>query len=262
MAAKALTELSSFSRRNCFLRGKLKRNKTPIIFQNSNGLNSENNDKQKELPLSTIDLNLNECDKSSEKNQSLQQQLETAAVLMDISKKVIISPPCSNPQSPSICPSVESSILSSVIQKKSLPNDNYNSEMNLTIKSSTCNLRNIVDFHIQDKSLLSQNAYLETEISDINKFENSIKTKSFYSNDKHISPSNSHCHLNPRRFNLESDRKTPDSLTSEEHGTDAATTQLWQALARSAGMMCYFINYYFKCYINIFLNKKYIITYI
>lgn len=30
----------------------------------------------------------------------LQQQLETAAVLMDISKKVIISPPSSNPQSP------------------------------------------------------------------------------------------------------------------------------------------------------------------
>lgn len=37
-----------------------------------------------------------------QKLSQLQQQLETAAVLMDISKKVIISPPSSNPQSPSV----------------------------------------------------------------------------------------------------------------------------------------------------------------
>lgn len=241
MAAKALTELSSFSRRNCFSRGKSKRNKTPIIFQNSHGLSPDNNGKQQELPLSTIDLNLNECDKSSEKNQSLQQHLETAAVLMDISKKVIISPPCSNPESPSICPSGESSILSSVIQEKGFANDNYKSEMNLTIKSSNCDFRN---FHIQNKSSLSQNSYLESDISDINKIENDIKTKSCYINKKNTSPLNSHCQLNNRRLNLESDRKTPDSLTSEEHGTDAATTQLWQALARSAGMVYINITFF------------------
>jgi len=34
------------------------------------------------------------------------------------------------------------------------------------------------------------------------------------------------------------DRKTPDSLSSD-HATDAATTQLWQALARSAGTYYY-----------------------
>lgn len=39
---------------------------------------------------------------SLEKLTHLQQQLETAAVLMDISKKAIISPPSSNPQSPSL----------------------------------------------------------------------------------------------------------------------------------------------------------------
>lgn len=44
-----------------------------------------------------------------------QQQLETAAVLMDISKKVIISPPSSNPQSPCLSEQ-QQSITHSVIK--------------------------------------------------------------------------------------------------------------------------------------------------
>ena len=63
----------------------------------------------------------------------LQQHLETAAVLMDISKKVIISPPSSNPQSPSLAS--EQQTQTQVPQQQQQSNHNQQSQPQ-SIKSS------------------------------------------------------------------------------------------------------------------------------
>ncbi|KAL5281856.1 GATAd family protein [Megaselia abdita] len=142
MAAKALTELSNTSsNNNVVLESTLCNNNKqwkqsaltssshksqpsvlsnsisviPIIKKESNS-SSDNSDFVDDLSTDIEDgrkysVNVNISTTSSlEKLTHLQQQLETAAVLMDISKKAIISPPSSNPQSPSLQLMTENSI--------------------------------------------------------------------------------------------------------------------------------------------------------
>ncbi|XP_037805894.1 uncharacterized protein LOC119599982 isoform X2 [Lucilia sericata] len=242
MAAKALTELSAFSKNDSPIKRKSKNVKSPLETQKSpqevlkqeysfavvKKLNYHSENKE---PTSNIDDN-------NEKSQCLQQQLETAAVLMDISKKVIISPPCSNPQSPRLCSSIDSSILNSVIKDKRPVNSDI--EMDLSKKDSRCDLRNFTDFYSQqDKSIISQEDCLENQIVKETKLERKLGTNAFSFTEKSGLPhTNTHAVPKTKMLNIETEiryeRTSPDSLTSEEHGTDAATTQLWQALARSA----------------------------
>lgn len=239
MAAKALTELSSISNYS-LSKEKSKSIKAPLITQNP----SEENLKQKCYSTLPEHPNFNsgnkeisiKIDNKLEIGHNFQQQLETAAVLMDISKKVIISPPCSNSQSPRPCSSIDSSIFNSVIRDKRPVNDNLDFEMDLSIKDSRSDLRKLIEFYAhQDKSTPTQEVYLNPQTCNNNKIlETKVDTNAF-----NVLQTNTHSFPNVKFSNIETeirnDRKTPDSITSEEHGTDAATTQLWQALARSAG---------------------------
>ncbi|XP_046801621.1 transcription factor stalky isoform X3 [Lucilia cuprina] len=242
MAAKALTELCAFSKNDSPTEGKTKTfkslpktQKSPqeILNQDYNftiveKLNYHSENKE---PTSNIDVN-------NEKSQCLQQQLETAAVLMDISKKVIISPPCSNPQSPRLCSSIDSSILNSVIKDKRPVNSDI--EMDLSKKDSRCDLRNFIDFYSQqEKSIVSHEDCLENQITKETKLERKLDTNAFnFTENSGLPYTNTQSDPKTKMLNIETEirfeRTSPDSLTSEEHGTDAATTQLWQALARSA----------------------------
>ncbi len=171
----------------------------------------------------------------------LQQQLETAAVLMDISKKVIISPPSSNPQSPSVLDqSQPQSITSTVINLK---RSTSLEEMDLSVKRQKTNtdeyncapLRDArKNYHSADLSVIKRR--VKEEIPD----ELSQQSDSNDSSD----PGRLQMDINSQdsddsKFNhkqiVDSGRETPDSLKSEDHGTDPATTQLWQALARTTG---------------------------
>lgn len=170
----------------------------------------------------------------------LQQQLETAAVLMDISKKVIISPPSSNPQSPSVLDqSQPQSITSTVINLK---RSTSLEEMDLSVKRpkisvddhSTPLRDSRKTFNSADLSVIKRR--VKEEIPD----ELSQQSDSNDSSD----PGRLQMDINSQdsddsKFNhkqiVDSGRETPDSLKSEDHGTDPATTQLWQALARTTG---------------------------
>lgn len=170
----------------------------------------------------------------------LQQQLETAAVLMDISKKVIISPPSSNPQSPSVLDqSQPQSITSTVINLK---RSTSSEEMDLSVKRpkisvdehSSPHRDGRKNFHSADLSVIKRR--VKEEIPD----ELSQQSDSNDSSD----PGRLQMDINSQdsddsKFNhkqiVDSGRETPDSLKSEDHGTDPATTQLWQALARTTG---------------------------
>ncbi|XP_068143016.1 uncharacterized protein GATAd isoform X2 [Drosophila tropicalis] len=189
-----------------------------------------------------------------EQYRNLQQQLETAAVLMDISKKIVISPPCSNPQSPCLTTVKDSSIKSSVIKKKRPKNDNELHglvEIDLSIKKHK-------EYFKQRNPIpvlrLGQNTIIDNQINslnrspDVNNYSITI-TDVLPANCKLKSMSNKSenvlfCHTdsgdsydsNKLEMDIaptKNDRQSPDSLSSD-HATDAATTQLWQALARSA----------------------------
>lgn len=171
----------------------------------------------------------------------LQQQLETAAVLMDISKKVIISPPSSNPQSPSVLDqSQPQSITSTVINLK---RSTSSEEMDLSVKRPKISVEEHPhrdarkNFHSADLSVIKRR--VKEEIPD----ELSQQSDSNDSSD----PGRLQMDINSQdsddsKFNhkqiVDSGRETPDSLKSEDHGTDPATTQLWQALARTTGKHC------------------------
>lgn len=170
----------------------------------------------------------------------LQQQLETAAVLMDISKKVIISPPSSNPQSPSVLDqSQPQSITSTVINLK---RSTSLEEMDLSVKRQKISVDEQSsplrdgrkNFPSADLSVIKRR--VKEEIPD----ELSQQSDSNDSSD----PGRLQMDINSQdsddsKFNhkqiVDSGRETPDSLKSEDHGTDPATTQLWQALARTTG---------------------------
>ncbi|XP_034667667.1 uncharacterized protein LOC117901134 isoform X1 [Drosophila subobscura] len=186
-------------------------------------------------------------DSEIEQFQSLQQQLETAAVLMDISKKIVISPPCSNPQSPRNSAVIDTSIKSSVIKSRrpSKKNDFYDGvEMDLSVKKKRydySNQRNSIPIHtfcqtpiqshrseedLQNYSItITQHGGSDYKLTPIIKTNSSSLLDSGDSSDSHKLEMDITSSIN--------ERKTPDSVSSD-HTTDAATTQLWQALARSA----------------------------
>lgn len=246
MAAKALTELCTFSKEDSILNEMSKSIESipkPQKYSEKNSKQEynftliEKSSSQPENKKTSAKVEDNYFDKS----QSFQQKLETAAVLMDISKKVIISPPCSNPQSPRLCSFVDSSILNSVIKNKRPLNNNSEYEMDLSKKNSRCDLQNLIDFYsIQDKSVSPPEV-----CSDKHVFKEEKLTGKLDTNNLNIVTNSNATQTNTQSFpkikllsietEVRHDRRTPDSLTSEEHGTDAATTQLWQALARSAG---------------------------
>lgn len=170
----------------------------------------------------------------------LQQQLETAAVLMDISKKVIISPPSSNPQSPSVLDqSQPQSITSTVINLK---RSTSLEEMDLSVKrQKIC---------VDEQSSPLRDARKNYPSGDLSVIKRRVKeeipdelSQQSDSNDS-SDPGRLQMDINSQdsddsKFNhkqiVDSGRETPDSLKSEDHGTDPATTQLWQALARTTG---------------------------
>lgn len=213
----------------------------------------------------------------------LQQHLETAAVLMDIGKKVIISPPSSNPQSPS---SIEhhqhhnnnhmnsnknsKSISTSVIKvsnrqvgrmssnglRPSLQAQDYSighmkrtpssEEMDLSIKRmkkmggntictpvpSLSNMIPLIKKEVIKKEIndhderMSPHSDSNDSDSDSGRLQMDISSQEDADEIKSLSNMN------------KIGRDTPESIISEEHafdGTDAATTQLWQALAQHSG---------------------------
>ncbi|XP_067620894.1 uncharacterized protein GATAd [Eurosta solidaginis] len=252
-----------------------------------------------------------------EKIRNLQQKLETAAVLMDISKKVIISPPCSNRQSPnlptmqiaataptattSVTTTTDESIKNSVI-KTERPSNNEKTTVNaatltVTTPTTTTSTQQLdgkeIDLSIkkpkhefsntqqqttttvsqllhyarptilelqqkqqqqQHQAHILQPVNLDLETTSIIKGEIAKETRPCstttqlsisipnkkdtptagavtYSDSDDSSDSN---RLEMDMSSMLNERKTPDSITSEEQVTDIATTQLWQALARSA----------------------------
>ncbi|XP_017026050.1 uncharacterized protein GATAd [Drosophila kikkawai] len=202
-----------------------------------------------------------------EKYENLQQQLETAAVLMDISKKIVISPPCSNPQSPcfSAAATVDTSIKSSVIKSKrplkqneiedgveidlsvkKQKNDYSSNQRNASTAVVPPQLHNFCQTPILDiqSHLRSEEDFHQNYSITINQVgggggssaaaDYKLKAPKASTNSLQDSGDSSDSHkLEMDITSSINDRKTPDSLSSD-HATDAATTQLWQALARSA----------------------------
>lgn len=211
----------------------------------------------------------------------LQQHLETAAVLMDISKKVIISPPSSNPQSPSVSEHTQSIKTS----KMSLKRTGNNEEVDLSVKRSKPIGNSKRDYHLHVKSELANtyqmdnygphalksviiknepvfkeegehddvngsNHYdsdMDSNDSDPDRLQMDISSsqevddggggagrvtsspvKMVYKHNRSFS--------NKKQQIIDSGRETPESNKSDDHRTDPATTQLWQALARTTGM--------------------------
>ncbi|KAH8287945.1 hypothetical protein KR018_008858 [Drosophila ironensis] len=191
-------------------------------------------------------------DSEMEKYENLQQQLETAAVLMDISKKIVISPPCSNPQSPCFSAAVDTSIKSSVIKSKRPLSKNEiqdGVEIDLSVKKQKndySNQRSAVPLHnFCQTPMLDIQSHLRSE-EDFKNYSININNQQAGASDyKQKGPRASAGSLldsgdssDSHKLEMDitssiNDRKTPDSLSSD-HATDAATTQLWQALARSA----------------------------
>ncbi|XP_055916689.1 uncharacterized protein LOC129949324 [Eupeodes corollae] len=212
---------------------------------------------------------------SIENLTQLQQHLETAAVLMDISKKVIISPPNSNPQSPNLnTPSNDTCINNSVIKSKQTADASKqtNEEEVSIIGSKILNLnkekditqRQMSQAPISCKPLLhlsnnttaggissSSNNMHDVQVTAIVKKSIEIDKAALpqYSGSEESSDSG-RLHMDIGSLDIEEldrpskksatnyddiiERHSLDSVSSEEHGTDPATTQLWQALAHTA----------------------------
>uniref|UniRef100_A0A1A9ZQW9 ZAD domain-containing protein n=1 Tax=Glossina pallidipes TaxID=7398 RepID=A0A1A9ZQW9_GLOPL len=247
MAAKALTELSNSAKAKLFSL-KVNKNIQPSFVEDSNSTNSIKSknfgrDLSLERNIDTADNSIYEMpnptnkrfeklqhdlitNEDKDKNLSLQQQLETAAVLMDISKKVIISPPCSNPESP--CLASDSSIKNSVIKSKRPLDSKLTTEMDLSVKKPKLELANFSDLLISEG---------HNDLSGIKSFRTNESLNIFETNEDKSSSDSEHS-LDSNRLEMDittlTERRTPESVASEDHGTDAATTQLWQALAHSA----------------------------
>lgn len=196
----------------------------------------------------------------------LQQHLETAAVLMDISKKVIISPPSSNPQSPGVGGGdAQSQNNVKMTIKRSRTNDevDLSSKRQRSDKVSTTvyQLDNNVKPSMSAVTIKSEPVYGNEEMSHGNRYESDNDTNDSdpgrlqmdisSSQDAEDGEQNDRAryastpvklvYKHNRSFNnnttpiIDSGRDTPESNKSDDHRTDPATTQLWQALARSTG---------------------------
>ncbi|XP_073824741.1 uncharacterized protein [Musca autumnalis] len=220
MAASALTELCNMSKKDTYyIETDQYSNREKELLRNSPSETVEKCDRKEKSQVDGQFLQQNDvCDYSSiGTNRNLKQQMETAAVLMDISKNVL-SPQCSKPKSPSFSPKLCSSIKNSVI-----PNDHSVDTKLPAVRSSEMEQCSsfLGDLSSHSKRLdLCKN---DDDLICIKKSKNKHSTKKI------------------QNFQTETgvtsegrERKSPDSITSEELGTDAATTQLWQALAHSA----------------------------
>ncbi|XP_055295928.1 uncharacterized protein DDB_G0283357 [Sitodiplosis mosellana] len=187
----------------------------------------------------------------------LQQHLETAAVLMDISKKVIISPPSSNPQSPGLGDSQHN--VKMTIKRSS--GDEINSSAAKRMKTKGNNVTTTVyqlDTNTRPSaSVKSEPVYSGADDSEGNRYDSDndsndsdpgrleMDISSSHDNNDDANNEAGRCSSTPvkliykhnRSFNnnTPSGRDTPESNKSDDHRTDPATTQLWQALARSTG---------------------------
>ncbi|KPU73898.1 uncharacterized protein Dana_GF15767, isoform B [Drosophila ananassae] len=269
IAAKALTELSTFSK----VKYEQSRKDTAITsaLDRKNEISNQDITAHSLYPsfLKSIDIKSEKIitqnksmpgpsqsqfdskfqkDPDIEKYENLQQQLETAAVLMDISKKIVISPPCSNPQSPCFSAAVDTSIKSSVIKSKRPLSKNEiqdGVEIDLSVKKqkNDCANQRIPLYNYCQPSMLDRQSHLRSE-EDFKNYSITInqvggsdyKQKAPKASTGSLLDSGDSSDSHKLEMDITSsinDRKTPDSLSSD-HATDAATTQLWQALARSA----------------------------
>lgn len=200
----------------------------------------------------------------------LQQHLETAAVLMDISKKVIISPPSSNPQSPGMGDAQQNVKMTikrtsgdetEATATKRMKSNAKGNNITTTIYQLDSNVR--PNIRVKSESMFGGNATANstTVAAAVDDSEGARYDSDNDSNDSdpgrlEMDISSSHdnddgnsdagrCSSSPvklvykhnRSFNnnTPSGRDTPESNKSDDHRTDPATTQLWQALARSTG---------------------------
>lgn len=186
----------------------------------------------------------------------LQQHLETAAVLMDISKKVIISPPSSNPQSPGLNDSQQNVKMT---VKRSCGDEIESSatkRMKTNAKGITTTIYQLDSDVRPSVSVKSEPVYNAADDSEGNRYDSDNESNdsdpgrlemdisSSHDNDdanndmgKNLSSPVKLIYKHNRSFNnnTPSGRDTPESNKSDDHRTDPATTQLWQALARSTG---------------------------
>lgn len=184
----------------------------------------------------------------------LQQQLETAAVLMDISKKVIISPPSSNPQSPGLG---DQQSVKMTIKRSS--GDEIESSAAKRMKNNAKNNVTTSVYHLDSNtrpsvSVKREPVYNAADDSEGNRYDSDNDSNDSDPGRLEMDISSSHdnddanndagrCSSSPvklvykhnRSFNnnTPSGRDTPESNKSDDHRTDPATTQLWRALAQS-----------------------------
>lgn len=189
----------------------------------------------------------------------LQQHLETAAVLMDISKKVIISPPSSNPQSPGLGDSQQNVKMTI---KRGSSGDDIDSSAAKRMKTNakgnhvTTTVYQLNSNARPSASVKSEPVYNAADDSEGNRYDSDNDSNDSDPGRLEMDISSTHdhddghndagrCSSSPvklvykhnRSFNnnTPSGRGTPESNKSDDHRTDPATTQLWQALARSTG---------------------------
>lgn len=191
----------------------------------------------------------------------LQQHLETAAVLMDISKKVIISPPSSNPQSPGLS---DHQNVKMTIKRSSA--DDIDAIAAKRMKNAKGNNVTTTVYQLNADADARSAAHIKSEHSEGNRYDSDNESNDTDPGRLQMDISSSHdnddgcdandalrCSSSPVKLvykhnrsynnNTMSGRETPESNKSDDHRTDPATTQLWQALARSTGtaaMRCFF----------------------
>lgn len=241
----------------------------------------------KKGPNATTTINLKSESPSALEMQrltQLQQHLETAAVLMDISKKAIISPPSSNPQSPSVSEQVQCINSSRMplkrnadvgVEEEDLSTKRPRSTVHIKSEYSgggggrhTYQLDNFGPHHALKSVIIKNEPVFKEDIENddmnggTNQYDSDIDSNDSdpdrlqmdISSSQDIDDGNAtrgtsspmkiaHKH-NRSQSNkqhqqqqsiIDSGRETPDSNKSDDHRTDPATTQLWQALARTTG---------------------------
>lgn len=202
----------------------------------------------------------------------LQQHLETAAVLMDISKKAIISPPSSNPQSPGLGDQQNVKMTTKRssgddIETHAAKRMKNAKGKNVTTTVYQLNADGRSGVHIKSESDHSEgNRYdSDNESNDSDPGRLQMDISSTHDNDDGIDGHDSmRCSSSPVKLvykhnrsynnNTMSGRETPESNKSDDHRTDAATTQLWQALARSGKFWLCFL--FIMCRSIFYLNNN------
>uniref|UniRef100_A0A7G3ACY1 Putative gata transcription factor gatab-2 n=1 Tax=Lutzomyia longipalpis TaxID=7200 RepID=A0A7G3ACY1_LUTLO len=194
------------------------------------------------------------------KNLSHLQKLETAAVLMDISKKVIISPPSSNPQSPSHHQQQQQfqnhlkhqqqqpSITSSVIKShdfigNSLKRSMSHEEIDLSLKRVKLPLKSIPEpfivkheqlddeYHQQEENSLNTDS--GDDSSDPGRLQVDISSSQEGFDDNENFEGKKGTAKGAERAAAAQDGGAGNS-ERDANVTDPATTQLWQVLAQSS----------------------------